>query len=61
MEGMAMIIAVIAVIIAIVAMGQANKANRRLNEIEGRYIKQLERQAERVSRDVASDHKPGVA
>lgn len=47
MEGMAMIIAVIAVIIAIVAMGQANKANRRLNELEGRYIKQLERQAER--------------
>lgn len=47
MEGIGIIVAVIALIVAIVAMGQANKANRRLNELEGRYIKQLERQAER--------------
>lgn len=47
MEVLALLIAVLPLILSVVALGQANKANRRLNEMEGRYIQMLERRSQR--------------
>ena len=44
METFVLLVAVIALVIGLVGMGIANRANRRLNELEGRYIRQFEQQ-----------------